>query len=205
MKSWYENADWCECYDLIQFFSDFQGIRGGNDTYSALRFSSERFIVAVNVVLEAEKSAYRFVGPILSEITDDAEIAEIEAAFEAQEKYSGAKAHIRLALRKYSDRDNPDYRNSVKESISAVESALSAFNGAKSKNLPAALGEAEKQGMVIHPALRNGISSIYGWTSDEEGVRHGLLEDTGAVSEHEARLMLVLCAAFVNYIASKFQ
>lgn len=205
IRTWWDQAKWNEKYDLIQFLADLQNQTGNGSADSELRYLAEEFVAATNDLLQKEKSAYRFVGEILSEITDESEIVEIEAAISAPEKYSGAKAHISLALRKYSDRDSPDYRNSVKESISAVESAFSTYNGEKKRNLSAALSAAEKNGLVLQPALRTGILNLYGWTSDESGVRHALLDGSDGVTEHEARLMLVLCSAFVNYIASKFQ
>lgn len=204
-RSWYEQAKWNEKYDLIQFLADLQNRTDTSSAASELRHLAEQFVSATNDLLQKEKSAYRFVGEFLSEITDESEIVEIEAALAAPEKYSGAKAHISLALQKYSDRDAPDYRNSVKESISAVESAFAAFNGEKKRNMAAALSAAEKNGLVLQPALRTGILNLYGWTSDESGIRHALLDGSDAVTEHEARLMLVLCSAFVNYVASKFQ
>ncbi|WP_341862455.1 AbiJ-NTD4 domain-containing protein [Gymnodinialimonas sp. 57CJ19] len=205
IRDWYDQSKWNEKYDLIQFFSDLQHLQENSTSANELRNSSEKFTSAVNDLLQSEKSAYRFVGDTLSEITDESEIVEIESALNAPNKYSDAKAHISMALRKYSDREAPDYRNSVKESISAVESAFTAFNGEKNKNMSAALSAAEKNGLVLQPALRSGILNLYGWTSDESGVRHALLGGSDGVTEHEARLMLVLCSAFVNYVASKFQ
>lgn len=205
VRKWYFGSEWNEKYDLIQFLADLQAMNAGDGPTSELRHYAQEFVSATNKVLENEKAAYRFVGDALSEITDKHEIAEIEGALSTPGKYAGAKAHISSSLGKYSDREAPDYRNSVKESISAVESAFAAFNGEKKKNMAAALSAAEAKGLVLHPALRSGILNLYGWTSDEDGVRHALLDGDNGVTEHEARLMLVLCSAFVNYVASKFR
>lgn len=100
----------------------------------------------------------------------------------------------------YSDRKSPDYRNSIKESISAIESAFSAINSEKSRSLPEAIKKAEKNGLGMHPALAKGISNIYGWTSDQDGIRHALVDTETSVGEPEARLMLTLCSSLLGYL-----
>ena len=44
----------------------------------------------------------------------------------------------------------------------------------------------------IHPALINAFSSLYGYTSDEDGIRHGMVHDpnlTAAESKILSRVM----------------
>lgn len=60
-----------------------------------------------------------------------------------------------------------------------------------------------KEFSLLHPALKKGLSNIYGYTSDENGIRHALIEDDQNVTFDEARLMLILCSAFVNYLITK--
>jgi len=96
----------------------------------------------------------------------------------------------------------PNYRNPIKESISAVESLCNLITGRKD-TLGDALKKLEAK-VVIHPALKKGFSSIYGYTSDADGIRHGLLEETNLDFE-DAKFMLVSCSAFVNYLIAKSQ
>jgi len=196
-------AQWYEFYDLIQFMADLSNVRGSGEPFPKMRKQAEIFINSANDVLETEKSAYRFIGRTLTEITDEGEIAELEAAIAAPEAFAGAKEHISTALTLYSDRDRPDYRNSVKEAVSAIEATFSVINGEKSNSLLAAFKLAEKNGFALHPALKKGILNIYGWTSDEEGVRHALFENDGEVGEAQAKLMLVLCSALMNFLILK--
>ena len=42
---------------------------------------------------------------------------------------------------------------------------------------------------------------MYNWTSDEDGVRHGIKE-APQVGLPEARYMVVACSAFVNYLVA---
>jgi hypothetical protein len=56
----------------------------------------------------------------------------------------------------------------------------------------------------IHPALKRSFTSLYGFTSDEKGIRHPLLEGGAAnVDETDAIFMIGACAAFVSYLINK--
>jgi hypothetical protein len=52
--------------------------------------------------------------------------------------------------------------------------------------------------------LQNGFSSLYGFTSDEDGIRPALLDEPVAqVDETDALYMLGSCAAFISYLINK--
>ena len=42
------------------------------------------------------------------------------------------------------------------------------------------------------------MNKLYGYTSDEGGIRHSLLEQS-SIDEAEAKFMIVACSAFVNF------
>ena len=54
----------------------------------------------------------------------------------------------------------------------------------------------------LHPALRTAFSSLYGYTSDEGGIRHALMESENVRFE-DAKFFLVVCSAFVNFVEAK--
>lgn len=58
----------------------------------------------------------------------------------------------------------------------------------------------ENEGIHLHIAFKEGIIKLYGWTSDDGGIRHALMDGDSSVTENEARFMLVLCSAYVNYL-----
>lgn len=185
------SSDFNKAYELIEFF--------GNHFPNSER--NKKFKVAVNKMLERENAPYRFVGDFIAELTDKNEIAEIEDAL--KEAPNAVKEHLTQALKKLSDRDNPDYRNSIKESISAVESLCKLIASDKRATLGKALKKIQSSGTVkLHPSLRNAFDHLYGYTSDEEGIRHSLLEESNVESE-DARFMLVSCSAFINYLTVK--
>ena len=103
------------------------------------------------------------------------------------------------ALSLISDRDHPDYSNSIKESITAVEVVCEIIID-KQATLGDALTELEKQGVVIHPALKSAFSKLYGYTSDAAGIRHAGQLDGKDATFDEAKYMLISCSAFVNYL-----
>src|SRR5689334_2509688 len=114
-------------------------------------------------------SAYRFVDGVIVQLTAEEEIAEIEQLLNAPVPLKSVSTHLRTALDLLSDRTKPDYRNSIKESISAVESTCNLITGGKDT-----LGEALKKvetTVAIHPALKKGFGNIYGYTSDASGIR----------------------------------
>jgi len=43
---------------------------------------------------------------------------------------------------------------------------------------------------------------LYGYTSDEDGIRHAILNDP-ELGFAEAKFMVVSCSAFVNYLIAK--
>jgi hypothetical protein len=186
IKERYMASSWAFVYEFVEFIAHLQ-IRGYHDNY----------VKACNFALVKHVSAYRLVDGIVTPITSDEEIAAVEHALSQGGKFAPAAQHLKTALARFSDRSSPDYRNSVKESISAVESVCQVITG----DSKATLGKALKQ-LNVHKALESGFGAIYGYTSDADGIRHALLEES-SIDVDDARFFLVSCSAFVNYLISK--
>lgn len=152
----------------------------------------------INSVFEREYVGYRFAKGYITRITDELEIADVEDAL--NHPYAEVHDHIAKANAYLSDRDTPDYENSIKESISAVERMCSIIVG-KSTALGDALNKLKKSGaVVIHPQLEEAFKKLYAYTNGASGVRHaGELGGSDATFE-EAKYMLVACCTFVNYL-----
>lgn len=181
---------WNECYDLIEFCITY----APEDMGKSLTHMS-------NLVLEEHLSGYRLIKGQIAPITSEDEISSIESAIGNKALNSGARAHFRSALEKLSDRTSPDHRNSIKESISAVEATCQQLTGDPSATLGQALKLLEDKGL-IHPALKSALSKLYGYTSDSGGIRHAMLEET-SITFADSKFMLVACTAFVNYLVDK--
>jgi hypothetical protein len=54
----------------------------------------------------------------------------------------------------------------------------------------------------FHGGFKAGLLSLYGYTSDEDGIRHAILEEKD-IGFDEAKFMLITCSALVNFIISK--
>lgn len=163
----------------------------------------DEFISQINRILEEENSGYRMISEIFVPITNEVELSAVEetlfSSFDVVEK------HMKKALSLYSDRLHPDYENSVKESISAVESMCCIITGesGKTATLGATLKKLEKHGIHIHEAMKSAFEKLYGYTSDENGIRHGGIDFKGASSD-DAKYMLISCSAFINYLTAQY-
>lgn len=140
---------------------------------------------------------YRFIGDEITPIDSTAEAEAVVGATEDASSIAGARHHLQKATEHLADRQNPDYPNSIKESISAVEAVVKKVTG--EGQLGAGLNKLEAVGLTIHPALKAAWSKMYGWTSDEDGIRHGGIEAADA-DQALAKYMLVTCSAFVSYL-----
>ena len=190
LRKYYFAAEWYEVYDFVEFIS----IHGPEDRRDV-------FISDCNTFLDIENSGYRFVDSKIIEITSAEEINEIETAIENSTPYYGVKQHLKEAITLMGDRKFPDYRNSIKESISAVEALCKKVADDDDATLGEAIKILEKKGSV-HPALKKAFSSLYGYTSNADGIRHALLEEINLTSA-DARFMLISCSAFINYVIAR--
>src|SRR5262249_44349480 len=98
-------------------------------------------------------------------------------------------------------RPDPDYRNAIKEAISAVEGVVKRLEGTRSGGLSAALDSLADR-IDLHRSLKIGLEKLYAYTSDKDGVRHAILDEPN-VDGADARFMVVACSAFVNFLLSK--
>lgn len=159
--------------------------------------------VKLNRIFEKNSVAYRVIGSEISPITDDQEIQAIKTAMELPDQLAGARTHISAALQLLSDRENPDYRNSIKESISAVESICKILAKDEHADLASAVKALRKKGFSLHGGLEQGLLKIYGYTSDQGGIRHAMIEEGTVATQEDALFMLVSCSAFCHYLQQK--
>lgn len=155
-----------------------------------------------NTLFEREYVGYRFVAGKIVPITDENEAKEIEQA--CHTPFDGARTQLQKALGFLSDREHPDYKNCVKESISAVESVCKVISGNEKATLKDALNGLISNGMNIHGSLKSAILALYGYASDEGGIRHAERETESTVTFEEAKFMMVTCSAIVNYLVAEY-
>jgi AbiJ-like protein len=176
---------WFEVYDFLEFV--VQNWSGGG---------VDNIAVGINSILEKQLCGFRFVDKKIVPITDQQELNAIDQA--GSNAPDSVKRHISRAVELLSDRTSPDYRNSVKEAISAIEALCQTITGDKKGTLGKLLGKVDG----LHPAFKAALSSMYGFTSDAEGIRHALLDEP-TLTFTDAKFFLVQASAFINYIAGK--
>lgn len=191
LRKYFFVCKWYEVYDFLQFLAN--NYRDEEN--------SGRFREFCNSMLKREMSGYRFVGDVISPITSEQEIAEIEEALTSKGCLQPVTIHLQSALNLLSDRESPDYRNSIKESISAIETICKLITKTEKASLSQAI-KAITSKIELHSGLQEAFHKLYGYTSDAEGIRHSLMDKPGLDFE-DAKFMLVTCSAFANYLKAK--
>lgn len=118
-----------------------------------------------------------------------------------QAHMDGASAHLRTAAEAM---NGGRYADAVRNSIHAVESVARQIDPKAAKTLGPALKSLKDSGVLPHEALAKAFQALYGYSSDEQGVRHALLETNEAnFGLDEAMFMYGACASFAAYLVSK--
>jgi hypothetical protein len=109
---------------LIQYWDSYLKDTRRYDYYDEYQKKYRRLSLyeMANVYFEQEYIGYRFVNGIIVPISDAFEIETINEAL--KNKYKPVYKHISKANKLLADREKPDYENSIKESISAVEAFI---------------------------------------------------------------------------------
>ena len=193
-NSWYRKLDLVEF--TIKYLYDL-----GQKNY---RFSSvsNSFISQLNYEFERLNFAYRVVNAEIIDVTSKEELDAVESAM--HDSSTNIRTHLNNALELYAQRPIGDYRNSIKESISAVEVYCREITG--ENTLGKALKKMNSKGVTIPPTLRDAFEKLYVYTNQPNtGIRHALMDDDGTYTpaSEEAWFMLVSCSSFINYLNKK--
>lgn len=198
------NNEWYKKLDLIQLTIEYlykptkrNYIQDYLDSFPDIAIF---FIVQLNSEFKRLNFAYRIVNKEIAEITSEQEIIAIEGALSSSK--NNIRTNFNNALKLYVQKPTGDYRNSIKESITAVEAISRNITGEKVLNLK----KMEEKGLIIPSVLRQAFEKLYGYTNDEKtGIRHALMDDEGSYvpQAEEALFMLVSCSAFINYLNKK--
>ena len=188
---------------VVQYWDEFLKKEYPYEYYDEYRkaYIQESVFEEVNQVFKKEYIGYRFIGGYITAISDDIEVNEINKAIN-NKQFDPVSEHIAKAIKYLSDREKPDYENSIKESISAVEALCEIFTGLRGSEatLGKMLKRLEDNGIKIHGGLKSAFNVLYGYTSDANGIRHAGDIGGKASTFEEAKFMLVSCSAFINYL-----
>lgn len=186
IKGVLQKGDYVQFYAIIQYMLRMQSI-------------SQDLKLKFARILEKTRSTYRVVEETLVPFGSEGEIIALEAAVKNTKSagLNGARAHMIAAIHELSE---GNWANSARESMHSVESAVRQIKGTDS--LAGALDKLLSSNH-IHPQMNRGFKALYNYTSDENGIRHPILDDGDAkVTEADAMFMLGACASFVSYLVT---
>lgn len=192
MKSWYEKIDLIE--ETIHYLE--------NKYHNKQIRIDFIFKNKLNNQFERLNFGYKIIDGLVTEITSKQEVATIEKALE--DNKDNVRIHLNNALKSLSIRPVGDYRNSIKESISAVEAFSREITGENNLNFK----KMETNGLKIPSILQEAFKKLYGYTNHADtGIRHSLMDETAKYvpGADEALYMLITCSAFINYLNSKLK
>lgn len=200
IKDLFSKLEWFDIYNFIEFIPNTEYSKS-----STSYIKKQDFLSQCNKCFERELSGYRFIKSRLVPITNEQEIKSVEEAFltsESDKKLKGIRIHLSTALAALSDRKAPSYRNSIKESISAVETACRVLTG--ESTLGDALKRLASNNIHINNEVKSGFIKLYAYTnSKDSGIRHAIINEVKEPDFEDAKYMLVSCSAFINYVIGK--
>lgn len=182
-----------------------------NKVFDFVQFVMQRtecpksFIESMSTVFELCGLAYTIttegVPTIVPAVTEAEGAAIVRSLYELRSaELGGSVTHLEksaLYLNK------GDWAGSVRESIHAVESVARLVVPNNADTLSQALNSSI-WGATLHPNFVEALKNLYWYTSDEQGVRHALLErEVASVGKDEAIFMLGACASFASYLWRK--
>lgn len=183
---------WYEVYDFLEFLLDL----------NFQNFENQDFKASINELLIREFSGYRIIDNKFCPITNELEIEEIRETFSHYTGFEGSNIHLSNSLAKLSDKKNPDYANSIKESISALGSVIRSITG--ESTFGKGIAKLAANGIEIDEQIKASIEKLYAYTNNKEGgIRHEIVDEYKSPDFDDAKLMLVICSAFINLIISK--
>lgn len=185
----FNGLKWFEIYDLLEFILKYLP-----------EIKKSLFKCECNFILEEENSAYRFVNNLIMPITNEIEINTIETAINC--KYKESQDHIEKACFLLRNKEKPDYPNSIKESISAIEALARILLNNSSATLSQLL-KPLKEKLDLHQTLIDALGKIYAYAGDESGIKHSFKNSGEKNDQADAIFLLISCSAWINLIVRK--
>ena len=161
---------------------------------STIHLNNKNLYDEFNLLFEENFVGYRFMNNIICPISNEIEKNEIESAFTT--KYEKVNIHIMKALELLSDRDNPDYHNSIKESYIAIET-LGNING--DGHIRDNLRKIIKSNNISNQLYKS-IDHFIDFVNTEPGVRHDNNNESHEITFDEAKFCLVIASGIINYL-----
>ena len=191
-----KDSKWYQVYDFVELYI----------ASSKERKDFTSIIMEINCILDSEKTGYHIINGLVTPITNEYEFSTIDKAIQICPQH--VCESINKSLKLFSDRQDPDYNNAIKEIITAVESLCCTIvvdaNIDGADTLGKAVNKLNQCGIILHEQLALAIKNLYKYTCNEDGKRHG--GTTFIESDIEdARFMIVTCSAILNFLMVKWE
>ena len=193
-----DNFEWYEKIDVIEWTIRFLYANFKESDKAKL----EQCIIELNKEFTRHRYGYRIVEGYFVETTSEFEFNCINKALDVSN--TNVSTHLRQAISSISpSKPIPEYRNSIKESISAVGSYLrdnfgGTTLGAAIKNLQ------KKHPHLVHRFILDAIENLYTYSNQPDtGIRHELLSQDYVPDHSDALFMVIQASSLINYLINK--
>lgn len=164
-------------------------------------YVSDKFRKNIDDIFKKSYVGYRLLeGNTVIPYVNDDELSGLSKNIRMIEETD--KDYLKFHLRSSADFMNKGlWSSSVRESISAVESVIKAeYPG---REFSEAMTQFQRE-TGIHGALKKAMIQMYGYASDEQGIRHALFDkDAPNVDSSDAVYMYSVCISFISYVIRK--
>lgn len=193
VKRYVKEIAWYKVYELFEF------VLRNLEEYDS--FNYEEFVEYLKEVLKTCNAGYTLVNNRFIPVINTLEVEEIKITQALSSKFSlsNIQQHLNASIELIAKKPTPDFRNSIKESISMVEVISRLIE--PENTLGKALNLLDKK-KKINGTLKLGFEKLYAYTNDKNGIRHALMDEQN-VDLEDARFFLVSCSAFTNYLIEK--
>lgn len=203
LRSEVQSAPWYHFYDLIELIAGHLKRRVPPSPFDELNedFGFPKFREDLNALLQEEGIGWRLSEEgRLSRNRPAALNGRMQDAEKSlQDQFTAARAHYRKAVR-YLYQHPVDAENSIKEIVSAVESAARVLYPGSS-TLGAAI-KLMRSDPLWSPGIVSTIEKFYAFASSEPAVRHGAPAES-TLGLDEAELSLHMGIAMIRYLVGR--
>jgi hypothetical protein len=181
-------AGWFSLVEAGDVYAVLESVHDSID--AALRLL---FTTALNTVLDRGQSDHRFVMRKMLPISARTDIAAIERALATckANHWADSDKHLLESLMRLAVKPLPDVDGAIHEALRTVEATVLAVTG-DNRPLEEALEVLEKRGLIAK-TLKSAYAGLFTYVTN--GARKATTED--------ARLIVVMCASFVNHLAAQ--
>lgn len=190
---------WYTKLGMLEFILEYMGTTFKDKERVQIK---EAFILDLNTEFERVHYGYRIINDTITDIISNEEKESLQEVLSNAEE--SIQSHMKQALALYAQKPEADYKNSIKESISAVEALFRIKTG---ENTFGSSYAKIKKSITIHPRIQEAIQKVYDYTNQPDtGIRHSKVEgdETMVPDASECQFMIIICSAIINYIQEKY-